>query len=310
MFSGVTDLYLGEMGFYATGPAMSGLSLIEPGSDTGRAALMIREDCEDRLNKHGVREFSIRYAETSWRVSVLESTVETVFILRRFPDKVPCLDDLFIHSVIKKRLLRDGLTGLVLVTGAFGNGKTTTASAIVKTRLDLSPGVAVTIEDPPEMPLEGRYARGICYQTWVQDGNFAKGVKSAARFAPSIIYLGEIRDGATAMEVLKAAINGVLIVATMHASSVANALERLYAMAAQDESESISISSLMASGVKGVIWQELIGDKDAKRLSMHMLWADDEDLSLKAKIRDKAWHLMPGEVKVQMGRIRSGIDKE
>ena len=308
VFEGVTDLYLGETGFYASGPAMSGLAPVNMAAPEHERASQLRELCESRLKEHGNREFSIRHEGVSWRVSVLESTIETVFVLRRFPDRSPDLNDLAMHPALRERLLRERLTGLILVTGAFGNGKTTTASAIVKTRLDLHPGVAVTIEDPPEMPLEGRHQRGVCYQTWARDGDFAQGVKAAARWAPSMIYLGEIRDGEAAMEALKAAINGVLVIATMHASDVAEALERLHILASHGQNvESLSISSLMASGLRCLLWQELLGESDAKRLSVQMLWVDDDDLTLKAKIRDQAWHQMPGEVKVQMGRIRAGL---
>ncbi|MDA0629118.1 ATPase, T2SS/T4P/T4SS family, partial [Acinetobacter baumannii] len=141
---------------------------------------------------------------------------DVVFVLRRFPAKVPTFESLNLHNGYVSKLMQQRLSGLIVIAGPFGAGKTTTASALIAARLSKFGGVAITIEDPPEMPLEGKHGEGVCYQTWADRGGFGDATRKMARFAPSIIFLGEVRDAETAAEALRASINGRLVVCTAH----------------------------------------------------------------------------------------------
>jgi len=66
-----------------------------------------------------------------------------------------------------RALMNPDLSGLLIISGAIKSGKTTAACAIIKARLQQFGGVAVTIEDPIELPLEGSYGDGVCYQTTI-----------------------------------------------------------------------------------------------------------------------------------------------
>lgn len=95
-----------------------------------------------------------------------------VHVLRRMPSTIPSPEELSIHPAYVDMLLKPGLNGLVVVAGAFGHGKTTTASSMIAARLQKFGGIGVTIEDPPEMPLQGNHGEGVCFQTEAEHGKF------------------------------------------------------------------------------------------------------------------------------------------
>ena len=269
----------------------------------------LRELCEKTLFRHGRDDFSLRHTEISYRVSVLRSISEIVFVLRRFPDEVPKISSLGIHSSIIERVVKPGLVGLIVVSGAFGQGKTTTASAIVSERLSRLGGVGVTVEEPPEMPLQGRHGDGVCYQTWVKQGEFAESCRKATRWAPTMILLGEVRDSETAIEALRAAVNGRLVVCTAHADSAIMAIERIFALAngAGSAGSPEDISGLLASGLAGVLHQKLVRsttEGGSKRLQVETLWLDAEDApSIRATISSRRFNQLVSVVQMQKNRL-------
>lgn len=212
------------------------------------------------------------------------------------------LDSLNIHMGYVEMLMRPKLSGLIIVSGAFGQGKTTTASAIIASRLKKFGGVGITIEDPPEMPLEGRHGDGQCYQTWVNQGEFGHACRKAARWTPSIIFLGEVRDQETAMEALRASINGRLVICTIHSDSVPMAIERIYALAKGDSGSAEDNSSLLANGLLCVVHQRL--ENEPKTPKIEFLWLGDQDAQgIRNNIRSRRWEQIASEVKLQLNNM-------
>ena len=107
-----------------------------------------------------------------------------------------------------------------------GSGKTTTAASVLRQRIEATGSLGVSIEDPIETLLHGRHGRGRCLQMEVgQNESYATATKKALRMGVSCLLLGEIRDGVTAHEVLKASLT-MFVVSTIHGSSVYEAIER------------------------------------------------------------------------------------
>jgi len=270
-----TDLYLGEHVAHMAGVPGTHDPLPVPG-ELELEISELRAKCASVWEQHGRDDFSIKYQNTSYRASVIQSLADTVFVLRRFPESIPQLQQLGIHQKIIENLLEPNITGLIVVSGTFGQGKTTTASSLVVSRLAALGGVAITIEDPPEMPLEGQHGLGVCYQTWAGKGGFADACRKATRWAPSIIFLGEVRDGETAIEALRASINGRLVVCTTHSDNVTGAIERIFALASS-ETSSEDTTQLLAHGLKGVLHQRLEIHGDRKQVFLTSLWVDGPD---------------------------------
>lgn len=192
-------------------------------------------------------DFRTDYGGRSWRVcrDMDRITGCAQVSLRRLPNSVPLLTDLQLGtSAIRTLLSAPWLNagGLVLFSGLTGQGKTTLASATVRTRLEKYGGRGVSVEDVLELPLEGVWGDGSFHQIQVdyhsahaRSFGFPGAVRRAHRAMPAthpaLLYIGEVRDAETATEVVKAASNGMVVVTTIHAGTPAMALMRLISLA-------------------------------------------------------------------------------
>lgn len=300
----IKDIYIGKSASWLSGLPGTKDPVPAPQDVQGELA-DLRSLCEDMAKSTGRDDFPVRLNEVTYRASVLMSLTDRVFVLRRMPDRVPAMEELSIHPAYVRMLTQPDLTGLIVVAGPFGQGKTTTASAVVTARLRKFGGVAVTIEDPPEMPLEGLHGEGVCYQTWVDKGEFGEACRKAARWAPSMILVGEIRDSDTAAVAIRASINGRLVICTVHADSVPMAIERIYTLAQGSIGNSEDSSSLLAGGLLCVLHQKLIGD--VKQLKMEGLWlGDNESQGVRHMIRQRRFEQVGNEVQMQLNRLLMG----
>lgn len=292
-----TDLYLGETASWIVGAGGASDSEPTPG-DCADEIQQLRQRCQELTDSHEKREFSLRLGGISYRVSTLRSLTETVYVLRRFPATVPALATLGLHPAHVNRLMMPRLTGLIVVSGAFCQGKTTTGAAMVRDRLTKFGGVAITIEDPPEMPLEGIHGNGVCYQTEVEQGQFGAACRYMARWAPSIIFLSEARDPETAAEALRASINGRLVICTTHADSVAATVERLYSLANGTVGNAEDTSRLLAGGLTAVVHQSLeVVAEGVRRPREKFLWlAGQSNKGIQNIIRQRRFEQIENEV--------------
>lgn len=193
-------------------------------------------------------DFRIEHDEALFRAKRIGTAHGTVLALRRIPTEVPKLTELRLpfgwHMLLLDPDLLKG--GLLLFTATNGQGKTTTASAVLRARLEKYAGHANAVEDPPELPLGNKwFGKATCNQIPVEDlpgqplgSGYQEALRNALRGFPSIkgggstvLFVGEIRDNAVAEETLLAAANGHLVLATFHGGSIAHALQRITSMA-------------------------------------------------------------------------------
>lgn len=200
-------------------------------------ALTLKRKCDEVHSSTNRTEFSLRYDNRMYRITVIANVFDGVsYVIRQTPRDIISFDDIPLSSKIKLSVDLKGATGLCLIAGEMGCGKTTTASSILRRRVEITGSLGVSIEDPIETILQGRHGSGRCLQLEVgQDETYSSAVKKAWRMGASSLFLGEIRDGATAHEVLKASLS-MFVVSTIHASSVFQAIER-YAMFCEEVSK-------------------------------------------------------------------------
>ncbi len=137
-------------------------------------------------------------------------------------------------------------SGIVLVTGPTGSGKSTTLYAGLS-RLNTAARKIVTIEDPVEYKIDGLNQ----FQVKPEIGlDFARALRSILRHDPDVIMVGEIRDGETARIAMQSALTGHLVLSTLHTNDAATAITRLLDMGVEDY--------LVASTVTGVLAQRLV----------------------------------------------------
>jgi type II secretory ATPase GspE/PulE/Tfp pilus assembly ATPase PilB-like protein len=138
-------------------------------------------------------------------------------------------------------------TGLLLLTGPAGSGKTTTTYACLRRLAELGGRHIITVEDPVEQIVPGTM------QTEINEAiglDFARAARHLLRQDPQVLILGEIRDEATAQLAVRAGLTGHLVISTLHAGSCKGVFERLLTMCADH--------SAVASAVELVLNQRLI----------------------------------------------------
>lgn len=140
-------------------------------------------------------------------------------------------------------------SGLVMIVGPTGSGKTTTLYSMLNS-LNTEDRKIITIEDPVEYQFEGITQISVRSTESGNDSSFADKLRATLRLDPDIVMVGEVRDGDTAKTALQAALTGHLVLCTFHASSAAAALTRL--------ADVIGQNPLFVSAIRLVMAQRLI----------------------------------------------------
>jgi len=250
------------------------------------------------------QDFSIDHDGVRYRTARMVDVKGTWYVLSRGVVSIPRLEELGLDPLIVSELQGLGRsTGLILVAGATGAGKTTTSSAIIQDYLNRYGDVAITIEDPPELPLTGDYGEhGRCFQLAVDEDEWEHALKMALRYRPRYMFVGEIRVPGAAFHALRAAVSGHLVVATMHAGSVEHALEGLVTMAT--ELAGGLASTLVADSLSAVIHQRLILQMQATTLFPSQGLGDP----VRALIRDRKFGALTTIIQQQEAKraLRAG----
>lgn len=204
---------------------------------------------EQRLPQDGNMSLIVHGRRIDFRISSLPGSHGENIVLRildREKGIVP-LDDLGLdeESYAELKLMMGRPTGILLVTGPTGSGKTTTLYSILNELNDVGVNI-MTLEDPVEYPMS------LIRQTPINDEigmTFAAGIRSLMRQDPDIILIGEIRDAETAEMSIRAAMTGHQVFATLHTNSAIGAIPRLL---------DIGVSrSIMSGNIIGIIAQRL-----------------------------------------------------
>lgn len=191
--------------------------------------ISLRQHCAEH---QGGADFRVIWPDASgMRLRVKRITVaddKIIFVCRRYRVMVSSLAELGVPKTVTNRLLSHDLkNGLITFLGKPGAGKTTTAMSFVRERLILFGGVCWTVENPIELPMQGRQGKGVCYQTEVNDDHEISGViRGLYRATPNILMIGEIRGEEAAREVIQAAASGCLVVTTFHGNDLLGSLAK------------------------------------------------------------------------------------
>lgn len=208
--------------------------------------------------------------------------------LRLLPTQCPTLAMLGVPAALPE-LLREE-SGLILVTGATGSGKSTTLAAMVDALNDTLDGHILTLEDPVEFIHTSRRSLIQQREIGLHASSFAQGLRGALRQDPDVILLGELRDGETIRLALTAAETGHLVLATLHTRGAAQAVERLVDVFPAQEKE--PVRSQLASSLCAVLSQKLLADKQGGRVALFELLVNTPAVA--NLIREGKTHQLPG----------------
>ncbi len=185
---------------------------------------------------------------------------------RRIDTELPNIDKLNLPSVIVNHMKGLGKRdGLIVISGATGHGKTTTAVSLLSYYLKTYGGTAVTIEDPCEFVMSGRHGTsGQCFQIEVmEEEDWAASLKRTLRWSPRYIFVGEIRTPKAAEQLLRAASTGHLVITTVHSGTMEEALMGIIFLA--EQSMGSGVYNMLAAGLTALVNQTLTDSKPILR---------------------------------------------
>jgi twitching motility protein PilT len=266
---GVSDIHF-EVGYpphYRLHGELLGAIKVPPlsAADTEAIARMILEDRSITV------DFTRRFAEIDvsyslaqrgrFRASIFRQRGAVGIVMRLIPIQVLSIEQLNLPPVLAE--IADARRGLVLVTGATGNGKTTSMAAMLRYINETRHAHIVTIEDPIEFIHEPQKCMIIQREVGADTESFSDAMTAALRQDPDVILVGEIRDRETAATCLKAAETGHLVMSAIHTPDAVATIQRyvgLFEAEAQDV-----IRDRLGDCLQAVVCLRLLASKDGRR---------------------------------------------
>ncbi|MBI2620627.1 Flp pilus assembly complex ATPase component TadA [candidate division WWE3 bacterium] len=264
---------------------------------------------EKRLPQDGRFKVQVGKSRTDLRVSTLPTIYGEKVVIRLLKEEgvINSFKDLGIRGLSLKRLEEAILkpTGMILVTGPTGSGKTVTLAAALA-KLNTVRVNIVTVEDPVEIRVPGTNQVQINPQAGL---TFATGLRSFLRQDPNIIMVGEVRDSETAELAIHAALTGHLVLSTLHTNSAAGSIPRLLDMSVENFLLASTLNAVLAQRLVRKICSdckesytpppEVLDDIKQSLLSIEnsqVLLSKDKDIALSVKkIRDGKFEVFRGK---------------
>ena len=194
-----------------------------------------------------------------FRASIFKQRGSWGAVMRTIPFQIPDFDTLNLPSVI--RTIAEARRGLICVTGATGNGKSTTIASLINFIILQERLHVVTVEDPIEFIFAGGKGLVIQREVGSDTASYTDALRAALRQDPDIIMVGELRDREAADICLKAAETGHLVITSLHTPDVPRAINRLVALFPAEEHE--NVRSRLADNLQAVIALRLLMRADA-----------------------------------------------
>jgi twitching motility protein PilU len=228
-------------------------------ADLARAIMNDKQAAGFELSKEA--NFAISPGDLGrFRVSAFMQMGCVGMVLRVITTTIPKFEDLELPDVLKDVIMTK--RGLVIMVGATGSGKSTTMAAMVGYRNENSYGHIITIEDPVEFVHPHRNCVITQREVGVDTDSFEAALKNSLRQAPDVIQIGEIRDRETMEHAIAFAETGHLCLATLHANSANQALDRIINFFPEERRQQLLMD--LSLNMKGLISQRLIPKKETK----------------------------------------------
>ena len=229
-------------------------------------AKMLRESFSasicDRIEKQHEMDLSFLCDRLRYRATFSKQQGAQSFSFRVVPQRIPRLEDLTLPSTLAD-LIKEP-RGLLLVTGASGQGKSTTVCALLQRLNETLALRVITIEDPIEYLFVEDQCQFEQREVGVDTASFADAIRTAVRQDPEVIFIGEIRDRETIQAAMQAAETGHLVLATLHADSVPQTLDRIREL--HPSSEQANASTLLARSLNAIVCQRLVPGTSGRRV--------------------------------------------
>ncbi len=266
---GVSDIHF-EVGYpphYRVHGELLGAIKVPPlgAGDTESIARMILEDRSITVDfTRRFTEIDVSYSLAQrgrFRASIFRQRGAVGVVMRLIPVQVLSLEQLNLPPVLAE--IADARRGLVLVTGATGNGKTTTMAAMLRYINETRHAHIVTIEDPIEFIHEPQKCMIIQREVGADTESFRDAVTAALRQDPDVILVGEIRDRETAATCLKAAETGHLVMSAIHTPDTVATIQRYVGLFEADAQD--VVRDRLGDCLQAIVSLRLVAAKDGRR---------------------------------------------
>ncbi len=209
------------------------------------------KECNFAIAPQGVGRF---------RVNAFIQQGHVGLVLRTIPQVLPTIDSMNLPQILKDVSLTK--RGLVIFVGATGSGKSTSLAAIVDHRNENSYGHIITIEDPVEFVHMHKNCVITQREVGIDTDGWGTALKNTLRQAPDVILMGEIRDRETMEHAVAFAETGHLCLATLHANSSNQALDRIINFFPEERRSQLLMD--LALNLKALISQRLLPRQEGK----------------------------------------------
>lgn len=198
-----------------------------------------------------------------FRVNVFMQRGEVGVVMRHIKTDIPSLEELKLPKKLAQLVMER--SGLVLVCGPTGSGKSTTLAAMIDFRNKRHTSHILTIEDPIEFLHPHKQSIIDQREIGVDTKSFHNGLKNAMREAPDVILIGEIRDQVSMQYAISYAQTGHLCLATIHGNNAKQVLERIRNLIPAEQSA--MVMNDLSSILKGIVSQRLVMSQKGKRVA-------------------------------------------
>ncbi|HUD33496.1 PilT/PilU family type 4a pilus ATPase [Variovorax sp. PvP013] len=245
------------------------------------------KECNFAISPTGIGRFRVNAFVQQGRVGM---------VLRTIPGTIPTVDDMGMPQVLKDVAMTK--RGLVILAGATGSGKSTTLAAMVDWRNQNSYGHIVTVEDPIEFVHPHKNCVVTQREVGIDTDSWEAALKNTLRQAPDVILMGEIRDRETMEHAVAFAETGHLCMATLHANSANQALDRIINFFPEERRTQLLMD--LSLNLRSMVSQRLIPTEDGLgRVAAYEVLLNTpliSDLVMKAEV---------GEIKEIMKKSRN-----
>ena len=209
------------------------------------------KECNFAISPNGIGRF---------RVNAFVQQGSAGMVMRVIPTELPTIDGLGAPQILKEVVMSK--RGLCILVGGTGSGKSTTLAAMVDYRNEHSFGHIITIEDPVEFVHPHKNCVVMQREVGIDTDNWEIALKNTLRQAPDVILMGEIRDAETMEHAMAFAETGHLCLATLHANSANQAIDRIINFFPEERHQQLLMD--LSLNLRGMISQRLIPKKDSK----------------------------------------------
>ena len=220
-------------------------------NDRQAADFEASKECNFAISPSGIGRFRVNALIQQGRVAVVCRTINLT---------IPTLDDLGLPTVLKDIAMTK--RGLVIFVGGTGTGKTTSLAALVDHRNKNSHGHIITVEDPIEFIHEHKGCIITQREIGVDTDSWESALKNMLRQAPDVILMGEIRDRETMDHAIAFAETGHLCLATLHANSTNQAIDRIINFFPEERRHQLLMD--LSLNLRALVSQRLLAKKDGK----------------------------------------------